>query len=101
MTEREFTGRIITMAQSRGFLVHHCSDSRKCTGTPGFPDLVIINPMTGRMIFVELKMDGVLDSGQKRWRWALLAGFQEWYCWRPADWEDQTIAVRLNALAGE
>ena len=59
---------------------------------PGFPDLTIVHPRTGRLIFVELKSEsGKLSEEQEDWGFALVESDAEYYMWRPSDWLDGTI----------
>lgn len=51
----------------------------------GFTDLLMVRE---RVIYAELKkQNGKLDPEQEVWRDALLAAKQEWYCWKPADFD--------------
>lgn len=68
--ESDFIAQVMGIAQRMGLKVHWCSDSRKCYGDKGFPDLVIIGRHGIR--FAELKMpDGDTSADQDGWAYAL------------------------------
>lgn len=103
MTERELQEAVRAMCAGPGLagvLFHyHPHDSRRSAA--GWPDSVILNWHTGRLMFRELKTRaGVLSAAQKRVGYALTAGGHDWQVWRPADLLDGTIAAQLCALAG-
>jgi hypothetical protein len=53
-------------------------------------------------MFRELKPSGgQLRGPQKAWQWRLREAGQDTGEWRPADWNDGTIAAELAALTGE
>lgn len=98
ISEREFQGRVIDLAQTVGWLVAHFHDSRrqvtrKGTGerfwvgdqdAVGFPDLVLVRD---RVVYAELKREkGRLRPEQIAWQAALLAAGAEHHVWRPSDW---------------
>ena len=104
MTERErdFQRAVIDLARLMGWRVHHTRPALTRRGrwlTPiqgdaGFPDLVLVR--AGRVIFAELKCNGVRPTPQQQaWLDALAscAGV-ECYLWTPADWE---TVVRMLA----
>jgi hypothetical protein len=76
MTETEFKDILIGVAKRYGWLVHHdlpAQNSRGRWGTHiqgdvGFPDLLLLHPVSGKLFAIELKSQtGRLTSGQKRW----------------------------------
>jgi len=76
VTESEFKDIIIGVAKRYGWLIHHdlpAQSSRghwatHVQGDVGFPDLVLLHPVSGKLYIVELKSDkGKLTPGQKRW----------------------------------
>ena len=72
MTHDEIVAEIQRRARKRGLLSHYCRDSRRCTGHPGFPDLVI----AGRhgTVFLEVKTgDGKRTPAQTTWKYMLLS----------------------------
>ena len=99
MREAIFTEAVLAMARDRGLLVHHCPDSRRCTGQKGFPDLVIAGP--GGILFAELKSeDGETSADQDLWGWTLSRGLGRLAhtILRPGDLRNGRIARELNRL---
>lgn len=83
-SEKQFERAVRELAEAKGWLVAHFSDSRRevvnrrtgerrlvgDSGAKGFPDLVMAR--RGRIVFVELKASkGRLSSEQKEWLVAL------------------------------
>lgn len=69
MGEAEFQREAEAECDRLGLLWHHCTDSRRCRGPRGFPDLVAL----GRrgIVLAELKSaGGETSAGQDRWIWA-------------------------------
>jgi hypothetical protein len=92
--ESEWTRRVVQMAKTAGWLVHHSRPAinqrgrwlTALSGTPGLPDLVMVKPP--RVIFAELKRQNlaVFTDDQRRWLDALRACYGiEVYVWRPSD----------------
>jgi hypothetical protein len=76
MTETEFKDILIGVAKRYGWLVHHdlpAQNSRGRWGTHiqgdvGFPDLLLLHPVSGKLFAIELKSQtGRLTPGQNRW----------------------------------
>jgi hypothetical protein len=76
MTEAEFKDILIGVAKRYGWLVHHdlpAQNSRgrwatHVQGDVGFPDLLLLHPVSGKLFAIELKSQtGRLTPGQKRW----------------------------------
>lgn len=66
----------------------------------GWPDWSLVNPTTGRLIFVELKTEaGKLSDSQIKWRDLLQSAGQEWYCFRPSQFDDAASVLGRNAPA--
>ena len=93
LTEAQFQGAIVDLAQYFGWRIFHPRTVRTITGHhltaytghAGFPDLVLASP--GGVIFAELKTaKGRPTEAQQAWRAMLEAGGAEYYLWRPADW---------------
>lgn len=104
ISEAQLQVNVIDCATLGGFtLVFHDYDSRR--NQRGLPDLILLHPRTGRLIFVELKSaTGKLRPDQQAWLAALRIR-HEAYLWRPADWmsgEIQAILLgrRVAAIAG-
>jgi hypothetical protein len=54
----------------------------------GFPDLVLVNPSLRRVLYVELKSDiGKMSPAQVAWQILLERAGQEFYLWKPRDWD--------------
>lgn len=86
MNEATLQSNVTEFARSLGYLCYHTHDSRR--SQPGFPDLVMVRAIAGRLIFAELKTErGKQSAAQREWERALRAGGQgEVYLWRPTDW---------------
>jgi hypothetical protein len=83
------------LAGAYGWLSYHAHDSR--TADPGFPDLVLLHPRAGRLLFRELKTAaGRLSPEQTQWRYALLAAGADYAIWRPADLVGETVSEQLR-----
>lgn len=90
MTEAELQGETEAILRKSGLMWHHCRDVRHCSGPRGFPDLFVAG--RGGLLIPELKTEhGELSSGQRLWRWTLLASGQPWRLYRPADLESGLI----------
>jgi hypothetical protein len=85
MTERQLLAWVVKAAKVFGFLAYHTWTSIRSAA--GFPDLVLVNPMKGRVIFAELKRDGGRTTEkQEEWLLALrVCRGVETYLWTPAD----------------
>lgn len=100
ISEAAWQEQVVRLAQLYGWLVYHTFDSRRSTA--GFPDLVLVHPRRGRVIFAELKTDkGTLSAPQIEWNAALQqvaatlrAPEFAVYVWRPKDFEDMHAALR-------
>lgn len=81
-------------------LVYHTHDSRR--SAPGFPDLVLVHPEHGRVVFAELKAEGRYPiPEQRKWLSALKrCPGVEVFLWRPRDWESivETLGGRDSRL---
>lgn len=109
VSEKVLQARVVQCAKENGFvlppvdpestvkhrrrpfvLAYHTYSSRR--SVPGFPDLVMLSPGTGRCIVAELKTEtGKLSVEQERW----LEAFRknpgiEVFVWRPSDWPEIT-----------
>lgn len=100
ISERDFTATVIELARHAGWLAAHFRPCLSQAGRwltavqgdgVGFPDLVLVHPATGRLLFAELKTDrGRLTEAQLAWNHALAAcpPAVEYECWRPKDMAD-------------
>lgn len=93
ISEAVFLPQIIELAQTLGWLSAHFRPAMTAKGYrtavsgdgKGFPDLMLARE---RVIYVELKSEvGKLDADQIKWRDRLLKAGEEWYCWRPSDFD--------------
>lgn len=99
MTETELEHQVLSMCKARGYLVHHCTDSRTCIGR-GFPDLVIV----GRhgVLFAELKTSSFSSRkpDQVTWGHALSAADNGRYrLWTIESLKSGVIERELDELA--
>lgn len=93
MSEEAFLAQVVRAARLLGYLVYHTRDSRR--SARGFPDLVLVRAMDGRLIFAELKSSrGRVTAEQQAWLHALRAAGQRAYLWRPADWADLVTVLQ-------
>ena len=93
MREKQLQDAIVAAAQRLGWLVYHTHDSRR--SQPGFPDLVLVHPGRGRILYRELKtMTGKVTTDQQKWLDALAAAGADVGVWRPTDWLTDDGAVK-------
>lgn len=94
MLERDLQAAVVELARMLGYLTYHTHDSRK--SAPGFPDLVLVHPRSGALIFAELKSaTGKVTREQDEWLRALaLRGVS--FLWRPVHLTDGSIAAALQ-----
>lgn len=85
----------------RDFLLcYHTKDSRH--SAPGYPDLTLVHPHTGKIIFAELKRDNEYPTLEQRlWLSALTRAAEvnplvECHLWKPKDWP-----IIVEALGGK
>jgi hypothetical protein len=91
VTEKQFMGAVVEMAQMLGWLLYHTHDSRRSEA--GFPDIVCVR--RDRILFIELKTEkGRLSEEQERWLSALGLAGAAVHCWRPSDWPAIEAALR-------
>lgn len=96
MLEKPFQDGVIKLAKYHGYtLIYHTHDSRR--SAPGFPDLVMINPVSGRVLFRELKRNkGRVTGEQQAWLDGLVTVGLDAGVWRPNDLDDGTILRELH-----
>lgn len=98
MTEDALLAQVRRLASDLGWLTYHTHDSRRSES--GFPDLVLISPKQGRILFRELKkMRGRVSPDQKIWIEGLTAVGQDAGVWRPDDLVEERILGELRAPA--
>ncbi len=96
MSEAELQTNVREIARLGGWLVYHTNDSRR--SDKGFPDLVMVHPLSGRIVYVELKSEkGRIRPEQRQWIDALSRSGRDVYVWRPEHWHDGTVARVLLA----
>lgn len=107
MTEAELLARVMAMCREHPpLLVHHCRDSRLCSGsTPGLPDLIIAGE--AGLIVAELKSDvGETTPDEDLWIWTLSRGADRnapgrkisVTVWRPVDLQSGEIEQALEEI---
>jgi hypothetical protein len=97
MSEIQLQTAIIGLAKQLGYLVYHTHDSRK--SPEGFPDLVLVHKLTGRLIIVELKdAKRKPTQAQLEWLGALHRTKVAPYVglWRPEHWRSGAIEAVLK-----
>lgn len=104
-SEAAFQQAVLTLARHCGWLAFHPHNSQR--SAPGYPDLTLCHPASGRVLFIELKTArGKLRPEQRTWLWALgKCPGVEVALWRPAQWDAIVAALvhgeRLAPLALE
>ena len=108
ITEKDFQATVIDLARTYGWFVYHQVDmgfQDPTTGKwkhsrrigPGFPDLVLVHPKWGQLIFAELKAEkGKIKPHQQEWLDALPTARSKdkpghthmVAVWRPSDLDD-------------
>ena len=85
VTESQFQGAVIEMAEMLNWMAYHVYDSRR--SVPGFPDIVAVHRTHG-VLWLELKtMKGRVRPEQKRWIDALRAVGERAFIVRPDQME--------------
>jgi hypothetical protein len=92
LKEAEFVSKIRTAAAMHGWLIYHPPPNVPTQSGyvreigAGFPDLTLVHPKSGRLIFAELKSDGAKPTeSQERWLAALRLTEALVDVWYPAD----------------
>lgn len=99
MSESVFQSKVISMAKSLGWEHYHTHDSRRSVA--GFPDLVLVHPQKGWIIYRELKTEtGRVSQAQWHWISMLRACRQDVDVWRPSGLLDGSILRDLSAGLG-
>lgn len=84
MSEATFQARVLAHAKTLGWHCYHTHDSRR--SQPGFPDLVLVHEVQGRVLYRELKtQQGRIRPEQTAWLRLLTAANQDATVWRPSD----------------
>jgi hypothetical protein len=96
MSEADLKEVVVSVAKRYGWLIHHdlpAQNSRgrwltNVQGDAGFPDLILLHPVSGKLLAVELKAErGKTSPLQKRWLMAFDAGSHFNSVWKPSDME--------------
>jgi VRR-NUC domain-containing protein len=96
MSEDALLAQVRRAALTLGWIVYHTHDSRR--SEPGFPDLVLVSPRQGRILWRELKTArGRVSVEQQKWLDALRAAGQDVGVWRPVDLLEERIVAELVA----
>ncbi len=100
--EAGYQTQLVTLARALGWtLMHHCRPARRADGrwstpiegNPGYPDLVLVPPEKGLLLFAEVKAtDGKLSPEQRVWLEGLAAVARAAVGPAPAHWP--TVYVR-------
>jgi hypothetical protein len=86
VTETELQTEVIKLAKRLGWLWFHVPGAHSRRTKPGFPDLVLLHPGTGQLLFAELKAaKGKVSDEQEQWIDGLTRGGQVALVWRPDD----------------
>jgi hypothetical protein len=100
VTETELQTEVIKIAKRFSWIWYHVPGAHSRRTKPGFPDLVLLHPATGRLLFAELKADkGKVSDTQQRWIDALTDGGHDVVVWRPEHLDSGAIARRLAPVA--
>ena len=95
-SEAAFQSAVVDLALLRGWLAFHVHDARRGLGA-GYPDLTLVHPRTGEVIWAELKTHkGRVSQQQQRWLDALAAGGHAAHVWRPGHLHTGQIARALT-----
>ena len=98
MSEKSLQDSVMDLARALGWRAYHTHDSRRSPA--GFPDLVLVHPRQGRLLFRELKtMRGRVTPDQEAWLADLIAAGQDAAVWRPSDLLDWTIFDTLRGVS--
>ena len=98
MNEAQQLMFIASRCAENSLLWHHCNDSKRCTGSAGMPDVIIVG--VRGMLFRELKTGiGRRSAKQTEWYWNLKAVGADVGTWREDDFNNGTVEREIAALA--
>jgi len=98
MKHDQLVGQITDEATGLGIWWHYCTDSRHCSGHPGFPDLVLIGAR-GALV-AEVKVgDDRRSLRQVRWADRIRLASLRYQLWREGDWNSGWIQKQLREIA--
>lgn len=96
MKEDALQAKVIAVARDLGFLAYHTHDSRR--SERGWPDLVLVHPTRGRLLYRELKQEERYPTAdQRKWLDALRVAGADVGVWRPLDLLEQRVHAELLA----
>jgi len=95
--ESSFLQRVVEYARLQRFqLIYHTHNSQHSAA--GFPDLVLVRPEDGRVVFIECKADDApkrLPLAQEAWKDGLeRCPGVDYFCWRARDWPEVQRVLR-------
>lgn len=105
--ERDLQRAVTALAVANGWRVMHIHDSRRQAAgamigdreVKGWPDLTLVHPGRGQVLFRELKSGtGRLSVSQRQWLHDLKCCGLDAGVWTPADWPE-SIATELTGRA--
>ena len=100
ISEKALLATVLELGEAYGWMVYHVMDTFPAARVTarGFPDLTMIRPEGGTLLFIELKSEkGRLSPEQKRYRDALSnCEGCHYYLWRPSDLLDGTIEKHMK-----
>ena len=97
MMEADLQAAVVKLARMLDYLCYHTHDSRR--SAPGFPDLVMVHPRSGVIVFAELKSaTGRVTPEQDQWLRALAVRGAA-FVWRPRDLADGSVTRALQRYA--
>ena len=95
LTEAAFQRQVLDLARLCGWRWYHTHRSDRSPS--GFPDLVLVHPKRGLVVFAELKREGGRTTQAQRDWLADLRQAGVAYEWRPSDWPE-IVAVLTGGL---
>lgn len=111
MTGRDLENAVLELAGLLGFRCCHWRPAKTARGwrTPiqgagskGFPDIFLIHPATGAILFAECKAGaGRLEPDQRDWRDVLLFAGMRYELFTDKDWADGRVETVLLEAAGK
>ena len=106
LTELDFRRQVVSLAAIMGYehVGFRVAQTTQGWRTPvtgslgkGWPDLVLVNPRKGRILFVELKAEkGIVSEHQSRVMEVLRLAGAEVYVWRPSDLDGLTDLLNTD-----
>ena len=96
LTEAAFQRQVTDLASLCGWRWYHTHRSDRSPS--GFPDLVLVHPKRGLVVFAELKREGGRTTqAQRDWLADLRRASTLAFEWRPSDWPG-IVAVLTGGL---